>query len=58
MSICIKISKEDLKKQCEDIIGEDLTGEKVKDVLRDLETYAECNIYYGCIDDDLLEDTF
>lgn len=57
----IKISKEALKKQCENIIGDGedcLKGELIRDVLNDIDGYGGVNIFWGCIDENMLDERF
>lgn len=53
---CIMISKQELKEQLENIIGEDITGEKVIDILNSLS--SEISIFWGCIPKNILNETF
>jgi len=54
------ISKEVLQKQCENIIGEGegyLKGEVIREVLNDIDGFPTV-IYWGCIDEKMLDERF
>jgi len=55
-----KISKKALQKQCEDIIGDGegfLKGEVIRKVLDDIDSFPTV-IYWGCIDEKMLDERF
>ena len=55
------MKKKELQDQCETALGiceGDLNGEKIGDILNEVEQSTAATIYWGCIPPEILNDTF